>query len=119
MMKFSEFLKKLTKEQVNIWWDSIAPENAFRILSLLTLTLGGKTRSPKFPNFLEHHKPFPSKNRSNRSAMYVNRNTYKPIVHYMKKSNAKAQIICCQTITFLRREVLTLLPLKIFDFLAP
>ena len=27
-MKFSEFLKKLTKEQVNIWWDSIAPENA-------------------------------------------------------------------------------------------
>ena len=21
-------LKKLTKEQVNIWWDSIAPENA-------------------------------------------------------------------------------------------
>ena len=28
MMKFSEFLKKLTKEQVNIWWDSIAPENA-------------------------------------------------------------------------------------------
>ena len=29
MMKFSEFLKKLTKEQVNIWWDSIAPENAF------------------------------------------------------------------------------------------
>ena len=42
-MKFSEFLKKLTKEQVNIWWDSIAPENAFRILSLLTLTLGGKT----------------------------------------------------------------------------
>ena len=63
MMKFSEFLKKLTKEQVNIWWDSIAPENAFRILSLLTLTLGGKTHSPKFPNFLEHHKPFPSNKR--------------------------------------------------------
>ena len=90
-MKFSEFLKKLTKEQVNIWWDSIASENAFRILSLLTLTLGGKTHSPKFPNFLEHHKTFPSKNRSIRRAMYVNRNTYKPIVHYMKKLNAKTR----------------------------
>lgn len=48
-MKFSEFLKKLTKEQVNIWWDSIAPENAFRILSLLTLTLGGKTPLSEIP----------------------------------------------------------------------
>ena len=78
-----------------------------------------KPRSPKFPNFLEHHKPFPSNKRGAHRAGCVNRNTYKPIVHYMKKLNAKAQMICCQTITFLRREVLILLPMKIFDFLAP
>ena len=76
-------------------------------------------RSPKFPNFLEHHKPFPSNKRGAHRAGCVNRNTYKPIVHYMKKLNAKSQMICCQMITFLRRKVLTFLSLKIFDFLAP
>ena len=46
-------------------------------------------RSPKFPNFLEHHKPFPSNKRGAHRAGCVNRNTYKPIVHYMKKIKRK------------------------------